>query len=52
VTLAGALHLGWQIGVLAAAAIALLVVRRGVVETLIGAGAIGVVLALAGSPLP
>jgi chromate transporter len=52
VTLAGALHEGWQFGVLAAAAVALLVVRRGVVETLIGAGAVGVVLALAGAPLP
>ena len=52
VTLAGALHEGWQFGVLAAAAILLLVVRRGVVETLIGAGAVGVMLALAGAPLP
>jgi chromate transporter len=52
VTLAGALHEGWQAGVLAAAAIALLVVRRGVVETLVGAGAVGVILALAGAPLP
>jgi chromate transporter len=52
VTLAGALHEGWQYAVLAAAAVALLIVRRGVVETLVGAGAVGVVLALAGSPLP
>src|SRR5947208_144700 len=52
VTLASALSEGWQFGVLVAAAIALLVVRRGVVETLIGAGAIGVVLALAGVSLP
>jgi chromate transporter len=52
VTLAGALHEGWQFAVLAAAAVALLLVRRGVVETLIAAGAVGVVLALAGSPLP
>ena len=52
VTLAGALHEGWQFGVLAAAAILLLVVRRGVVETLVGAGVVGVILALAGAPLP
>jgi chromate transporter len=52
VTLAGALSEGWQIAVLAAAAIALLIVRRGVVETLLGAAAVGVILALAGAPLP
>jgi chromate transporter len=52
VTLAGALHEGWQAGVLAAAAVALLIVRRGVVETLLGAGVVGVILALAGAPLP
>jgi chromate transporter len=52
VTLAGALHEGWQFGVLAAAAVALLVVRMGVVVTLVAAGAIGVVLALAGASLP
>jgi chromate transporter len=52
VTLAGALSEGWQIGVLAAAAVALLAVRRGVVETLVLAGAVGAGLALAGAPLP
>jgi chromate transporter len=52
VTLAGVLHEGWQFAVLAAAAVALLVVRIGVVVTLVAAGAIGVVLALAGAPLP
>jgi chromate transporter len=52
VTLAGALSEGWQIAVLAAAAIALLVIRRGVVETLVLAGAAGAVLALADAPLP
>jgi chromate transporter len=51
VPLAGALKEDWQFGVLAAAAVALLIVRRGVVETLIGAGAVGVLLALAGVPL-
>jgi chromate transporter len=52
VTLAGALSENWQIGVLAGAAIALLVVRRGVVGTLVLAGAVGAGLALAGAPLP
>ena len=52
VPLAAALSESWQFGVLAAAAVALLVIRRGVVETLVVAGAVGVVLALAGAPLP
>jgi chromate transporter len=52
ITLAAALHEGWQYAILAAALIALFAVRRGVVETLIGAGAIGVIAALAGAPLP
>ncbi len=52
VTLAGGLTERWQIGVLAGAAIALLVVKRGIVETLVLAGAVGAGLALAGAPLP
>ena len=52
VTLAGAIDEGWQWGVLAAAAILLLILRRRVVTTLVAAGAIGVVLALVGAPLP
>jgi chromate transporter len=52
VTLAGALHEGWQWAVLTAAAVALLIVRRGVVQTLVGAGALGVILALAGASVP
>jgi chromate transporter len=52
VTLAAALTEIWQFGVLAAAAVALLALGRGTVETLLCAGAIGVVLALAGAPLP
>ena len=52
VTLAGGIDEGWQIAILAAAAIALLVLRRSVVLTLVAAGAIGAVLALAGAPLP
>ena len=52
VTLAGALSEDWQTGVLAGAAVALLVVRRGVVETLVLAGAVGAGLSLTGAPLP
>ena len=43
---------GWQFGLLALGALALLVLRRGVVETLVGAGVIGVVVVLAGGGLP
>jgi chromate transporter len=52
IPLAGALSQSWQVGVLAAAAVALLALRRGVVETLLGAGAVGVLAALVGAPLP
>jgi chromate transporter len=52
ITLAAALHEDWQFGLLAAAAVALLLLRRGVVTTLLCAGAVGVVAALAGAPLP
>jgi chromate transporter len=52
VTLAAALHEAWQFGVLAAAAIALLALRRSVVQTLLCAGGIGVALALLGAPVP
>ncbi|HEU4976722.1 MAG TPA: chromate efflux transporter [Baekduia sp.] len=52
VTLAVALQEPWQLLVLAAAAVALLLLRRGVVETLLAAGAIGAVIGLAGGPLP
>ncbi len=50
VPLAAALRHGWQIPILAAAGVALLLLRRGVVETLIVAGAIGTVVVLAGAP--
>jgi chromate transporter len=49
ITLAAALHQSWQFAVLAVAAVALLIFRRGVVETLLGAGVIGVIAALAGA---
>ena len=52
ILLAGALQEGWQFAILAAAGIALLMLKRGIVETLLAAGAVGVVAALAGAPLP
>jgi chromate transporter len=52
ILLAGALQEAWQFAILAAAAIALLVLKRGIVQTLLAAGALGVVAALAGAPLP
>jgi chromate transporter len=52
IPLAGALSCTWQYLVLAAAAIALLAARRGVVTVLLAAGTIGAVVALAGAPLP
>jgi chromate transporter len=52
IPLADALKEGWQFAVLGAAAVALLVLRRGVVSTLLAAGAAGVILVLAGAPLP
>jgi chromate transporter len=52
IPLAGALHETWQLVVLAAAAVAVLIARRGVVTTLVSAGLIGVIVALAGAPLP
>jgi chromate transporter len=52
VLLAAALSERWQFAVLAGAAVLLLVARRGVVLTLLLAAAVGVVVALAGGPLP
>jgi chromate transporter len=52
VPLAMALSEPWQAAVLAAAAFALLVVRRGVVAVLLAAGAIGVLAGLLGVGLP
>jgi chromate transporter len=52
VTLAGGIDETWQIPVLAAAAASLLIARRGVVETLVASGGVGVALALLGAPLP
>jgi chromate transporter len=52
IPLALALQEPWQLAVLALAAVALLLARQGVVVTLLVAGLIGVVVALAGAPLP
>ena len=52
VPLAEALTETWQSVVLAAAVVVLLGLRRGVVTTLLAAGATGVVVALAGGPVP
>jgi len=52
IPLALALNEWWQLVVLAGAAIALFALRRGVVTTLLAAGAAGVVAALLGAPLP
>jgi chromate transporter len=52
IVLAEVLDETWQFATLAAAVLALLIFKRGIVETLLGAGAIGVIAALAGAPLP
>ncbi len=52
IPLAGALSQTWQYIVLAVAAIALLVLRRSIVLTLLTAGAVGAVAALLGAPIP
>jgi chromate transporter len=52
VPLARALHEPWQFVVLAAAAVALLLLRRSVVLTLVAAGLVGAVIALAGGSIP
>ena len=52
IPLALALHEVWQFAVLAGAAVALLLLRRGVVVTLLVAGIVGVVAVELGAPLP
>jgi chromate transporter len=52
IPLALALTETWQIAVLAAAALALFVLRRGIVLTLIAAGAAGALASTLGAPLP
>ena len=52
IPLALALSESWQVAILAATAVTLFVARRGVVFTLIAAGAAGVIAGLLGAPLP
>jgi chromate transporter len=52
IPLAGALGEDWQYPLLGAAALALIVLRRGVVTTLLFAGLVGTLAALLGAPLP
>jgi chromate transporter len=52
IPLALALDEAWQVAVLAASALALLALRRGVVLTLVAAGAVGAVVGALGGPLP
>ncbi len=52
IPLALALSEAWQLVVLAAAALALLAMQRGVVTTLLGAALVGAIVGLAGGPLP
>ncbi|HEX5925553.1 MAG TPA: chromate efflux transporter [Baekduia sp.] len=52
IPLAGALQEPWQVALLGAAALALLVGRLGVVATLLAAGLLGAGAALGGAPLP
>ena len=52
ISLTRALGQPWQYAVLAAALILMLALRRGVVLTLLAAGATGTLIALAGGPLP
>jgi len=52
ILLARVLSVGWQFAVLAGAAVLLLALRRGVVLTLLGAAAVGLIVAFAGGPLP
>lgn len=52
IPLAGAISLPWQYAVLAGAAVVLLLLRQSAVVTLIAAGAVGAIIAVAGGPLP
>lgn len=52
IPLALALGAGWQFAVLAAGAVALFVLRRSVLVTLLGAAAIGIAVVQLGAPLP
>jgi chromate transporter len=52
ILLAGALRETWQFILLALAAVALLALKRGIVQTLVTAGTVGALLAISGVPVP
>jgi chromate transporter len=52
VPLTRALSEPWQAGVLAVSAVSLLVLRRGIVLILLAAGLVGILVGLAGAPIP
>ena len=52
VPLTGALSETWQYFVLAATAVALILLRRGIVAVLLAAGVVGAIVGLAGGPVP
>ncbi|HUH81976.1 MAG TPA: chromate efflux transporter [Solirubrobacteraceae bacterium] len=52
ITLATALQQGWQFALLALGAVAILLLGRSFLATLLASAGVGVVLALAGAPLP
>jgi chromate transporter len=52
IPLAGALSRWWQWVLLGGAALALLVARRGIVPTLVAAGAVGAIIGIAGGSVP
>jgi chromate transporter len=52
IPLTAALRETWEFVVLGVAAVALLLLRRSIVSTLVGAAIVGMVLALAGAPVP
>ena len=52
ITLAAALQQGWQFALMALAAIAILLLGRSFLATLLASAGVGIILALAGAPLP
>jgi hypothetical protein len=42
----------WQFAVLGVAAVAVLILNRGIVHSLVAAGIVGVIVALPGAPVP
>lgn len=52
ITLGAALHEPWQFVVLGVSAVSVLILNRGIVQTLVAAGIVGVIVVLAGGPVP